>query len=124
MTGLSTRTSISFGWALVAGRNRVPSPAAGKTAVRTAMPAIVTQVESEGARSGPAERSFRRRPLDAAEARHQPRCGAAVARRARDRAPAAAPGSGRSQTGAEHRGRRGRAREETGARYHADSRGQ
>src|ERR1700722_20280256 len=35
MRGLSTRGSISFGWALVAGRNRVPSPAAGKTALRT-----------------------------------------------------------------------------------------
>ena len=48
MTGLSTRTSISFGWALVAGRNRVPSPAAGKTALRTAaaMSVIVTQVQS------------------------------------------------------------------------------
>src|SRR5215213_1310900 len=32
MTGLSTRTSISFGCALVAGRKRVPRPAAGKTA--------------------------------------------------------------------------------------------
>src|SRR5689334_20586219 len=35
MMGLSTRGSISFGCALVAGRNRVPSPAAGKTALRT-----------------------------------------------------------------------------------------
>ena len=26
---------ISFGWALVAGRNRVPSPPTGKTALRT-----------------------------------------------------------------------------------------
>src|SRR6266536_3469125 len=34
MTGLSTRGSISLGWALVAGRNRVPQPAAGKTALR------------------------------------------------------------------------------------------
>src|SRR5258705_2881324 len=34
MTGLSTSTSISFGCALVAGRKRVPSPAAGKTALR------------------------------------------------------------------------------------------
>ena len=34
--GLSTSGSISFGWAFVAGRNRVPSPAAGKTALRTA----------------------------------------------------------------------------------------
>src|SRR6476646_511467 len=33
--GLSTRGSISLGWALVAGRKRVPSPAAGKTALRT-----------------------------------------------------------------------------------------
>src|SRR5215467_5028255 len=32
ISGLSTRGSISFGWALVAGRNRVPNPAAGKTA--------------------------------------------------------------------------------------------
>ena len=30
--GLSTTGSISFGWLLVAGRNRVPSPAAGITA--------------------------------------------------------------------------------------------
>src|SRR5215469_10697874 len=35
MMGLSTRGSISLGWALVAGRKRVPSPAAGKTALRT-----------------------------------------------------------------------------------------
>jgi hypothetical protein len=34
MSGLSTRGSISFGCALVAGRKRVPSPAAGKTALR------------------------------------------------------------------------------------------
>src|SRR5437764_7461995 len=35
MIGLSTSGSISLGWALVAGRNRVPRPAAGKTALRT-----------------------------------------------------------------------------------------
>src|SRR5262245_48810287 len=34
MMGLSTSGSISFGCALVAGRKRVPSPAAGKTALR------------------------------------------------------------------------------------------
>src|SRR5262245_13652496 len=34
MIGLSTSGSISFGCALVAGRKRVPSPAAGKTALR------------------------------------------------------------------------------------------
>src|SRR5580658_4431389 len=37
MMGLSTSGSISLGWALVAGRKRVPSPAAGKTALRTLM---------------------------------------------------------------------------------------
>src|SRR5579862_7060021 len=35
MSGLSTSGSISLGIALVAGRKRVPSPAAGKTALRT-----------------------------------------------------------------------------------------
>src|SRR5450755_3741463 len=35
MMGLSTSGSISFGWALVAGRKRVPNPAAGKIALRT-----------------------------------------------------------------------------------------
>src|SRR5215467_8172470 len=35
MIGLSTIGSISFGCAFVAGRKRVPSPAAGKTALRT-----------------------------------------------------------------------------------------
>src|SRR5262249_47459370 len=35
MMGLSTSGSISLGCALVAGRKRVPSPAAGKTALRT-----------------------------------------------------------------------------------------
>src|SRR3989442_12712407 len=34
MMGLSTTGSISLGWALVAGRNRVPRPAAGKPAFR------------------------------------------------------------------------------------------
>ena len=35
IAGLSTIGSISLGWALVAGRNRVPSPAAGITALVT-----------------------------------------------------------------------------------------
>src|SRR5579871_2008475 len=34
MMGLSTTDSISFGLALVAGRNRVPRPATGNTALR------------------------------------------------------------------------------------------
>src|SRR3954463_8693725 len=37
MMGLSTSGSISLGMALVAGRKRVPRPAAGKTALRTFM---------------------------------------------------------------------------------------
>src|SRR5215469_15509700 len=37
MIGLSTTGSISLGWALVAGRKRVPRPAAGNTALRTFM---------------------------------------------------------------------------------------
>src|SRR5579875_561436 len=35
MMGLSTSASISLGIAFVAGKNRVPKPAAGKTALRT-----------------------------------------------------------------------------------------
>jgi hypothetical protein len=35
MIGLSTTGSISFGCALVAGKKRVPNPAAGNTALRT-----------------------------------------------------------------------------------------
>src|SRR5688572_30843448 len=50
MVGLSTSGSISFGWALVAGRNRVPSPAAGKTPLRTF-------IEARLARRGPQPRS-------------------------------------------------------------------
>src|SRR5436190_2696585 len=45
MTGLSTSTSISFGCALVAGRNRVPRPAAGKTALRI-VPAMAPSYRS------------------------------------------------------------------------------
>src|SRR5688572_21286350 len=49
MVGLSTSGSISLGWALVAGRNRVPRPAAGKTALRTFMGRLL----SGGADGGP-----------------------------------------------------------------------
>src|SRR5450432_2284792 len=41
ISGLSTSGSISFGDALVAGRKRVPRPAAGKTALRTCCGIIV-----------------------------------------------------------------------------------
>src|SRR6202011_1642856 len=56
MAGLSTRGSISLGCALVAGRNRVPRPAAGMTALRT----------GEGIRSRSTRGSF----LSAHEAAH------------------------------------------------------
>ena len=51
ITGLSTSGSISFGCALVAGRKRVPHPAAGNTAVRTRMVLDPTAVAA--ARLGP-----------------------------------------------------------------------
>src|SRR5207342_2476057 len=44
MIGLSTSGSISLGCALVAGKKRVPRPAAGNTALRTAFtPGIVSK---------------------------------------------------------------------------------
>src|SRR5437660_2256535 len=53
MIGLSTRGSISFGWALVAGRNRVPRPAAGNTALRIFIePSDASTAVSEAGGSG------------------------------------------------------------------------
>src|SRR5690606_23011561 len=43
MIGLSTSGSISFGIVLVAGRKRVPRPAAGNTAVRTVVMRLTLQ---------------------------------------------------------------------------------
>src|SRR5436190_19623262 len=43
--GLSTTVSISLGCALVAGKNRVPSPAAGSTALRTRRGVVVGETE-------------------------------------------------------------------------------
>ncbi len=43
MAGLSTTGSISFGVALVAGRNRVPSPAAGMTALVRARSTVMSR---------------------------------------------------------------------------------
>src|SRR3954465_13750074 len=54
ITGLSTRGSISFGCALVAGRNRVPHPAAGNTAFRTRIEPHVGERAWSG--SGPGRR--------------------------------------------------------------------
>src|SRR5438094_3394362 len=52
MAGLSTTGSISFGWDFVAGRNRVPRPAAGITAFLTFM-GLLGGEEPEVYRSGP-----------------------------------------------------------------------
>src|SRR2546425_770393 len=56
--GLSTRGSISFGCAFVAGRNRVPRPAAGKTALRTFM--VASYAWHVGAAEDERRRSRRR----------------------------------------------------------------
>src|SRR5437899_10875206 len=46
MVGLSTSGSISFGCAFVAGRKRVPRPAAGKIALRTAVTSGIVSLEA------------------------------------------------------------------------------
>src|ERR1700692_3322091 len=43
MMGLSTTGNISFGMTLVAGKNRVPRPAAGNTALRTVFMSSLTR---------------------------------------------------------------------------------
>src|SRR6186997_43470 len=48
MIGLSTSGSISLGCALVAGRKRVPRPAAGKTALRTAFTSGIVSKDVPG----------------------------------------------------------------------------
>src|SRR5882724_9981295 len=64
MVGLSTSGSISLGWALVAGRKRVPRPAAGNTALRTFIEPDNTRGESE-MKPGQAGGVVRRAHLDA-----------------------------------------------------------
>src|SRR5215469_8794243 len=46
MIGLSTSGSISLGCAFVAGRKRVPRPAAGKIALRTAVTPRIVSLEA------------------------------------------------------------------------------
>src|ERR1700687_4008680 len=50
MIGLSTSGSISLGWALVAGRTRVPRPATGNTALRTMDATLTIVAEARPAR--------------------------------------------------------------------------
>src|SRR5687767_37511 len=107
MTGLSTRTSISFGCALVAGRNRVPRPAAGKTALR-----IARRIQSSypsyndrlNGRSGLSARGSRGAADGAAEARRQPDGGARRAGGARVTTPADAARDRGAQARAERGG--------------------
>src|SRR5436309_16044205 len=44
MRGLSTSGNISLGWALVAGKKRVPKPAVGKTAFEMRMLLLAPQI--------------------------------------------------------------------------------
>src|SRR5256884_823596 len=66
MVGLSTSGSISFGWALVTGRKRVPRPAAGKIALRTVMFDNLTSVDRYPSQTwvGAPPRASRRRASD------------------------------------------------------------
>src|SRR5580692_9944847 len=68
INGLSTMGSISFGLALVAGRNLVPRPATGNTTVFTIVFGIwqlyVTYRNNNGFNHGaPSDRSYIRRSL-------------------------------------------------------------
>src|SRR5512144_791078 len=65
MVGLSTRRSISLGWALVAGRKRVPRPAAGNTAFRTFIESDNTRGEWERKPGSRRRRVVGRAHLDA-----------------------------------------------------------
>ena len=127
MIGLSTSGSISLGCALVAGRNRVPRPAAGKTALRTIGTRShrsridVPRNDTNGrrgthARSGLRPRSHR--------GRSAPACAIAASiptrrsRRSRTLETArrrADSRSRRTEARAEHVGRRDRARQAAGA---------
>src|SRR5207249_4311034 len=73
MVGLSTSGSISLGWALVTGRKRVPRPAAGKMARRTAGLVIPDNVPGDRV-PGPSTRSGRAHGTDHRQpAAHAPR---------------------------------------------------
>src|SRR5258706_623060 len=97
MIGLSTRGSISLGWALVAGRKRVPSPAAGNTAFRIFIMAAVmlphgsltlrSAVLSSAANAGPQVRGGEQgaRARGAGEPRPEPRADPGLARSRRRR---------------------------------------
>src|ERR1700757_3226532 len=51
--GRSTTVSISFGIALVAGRNRVPRPATGKTALRIFIGGVRMRGKRQGQKPAP-----------------------------------------------------------------------
>src|SRR6516164_5062571 len=73
MVGLSTRGSISLGWALVTGRKRVPRPAAGKIALRTVILDNLSVVDrsTHPARPRPHRRAGSRREADHQARRRQ-----------------------------------------------------
>src|SRR5450759_50778 len=88
MTGLSTSGSISLGWALVAGRKRVPQPAAGKTALRTRMEPRTTRMR---AMAGPGESASSDRTRSVYEGRA--RCSVGVSARSAPRVELPSGGS-------------------------------
>src|SRR5580658_11296864 len=69
--GLSTSGSISLGMALVAGRKRVPRPAAGNTALRT-LGIILGQLYAETRRHADARRCADARRARPAEPKTKP----------------------------------------------------
>src|SRR5689334_19489027 len=107
ITGLSTRTSISFGWAFVAGRNRVPSPAAGRTALRTLllMAPILSQVQFPRDRPRLSSRTRRFRPHQPGEPGGRSDLGARGAGAARG-APPPHPARDRADEARAERGQR------------------
>src|SRR5438270_5289360 len=79
IAGLSTIGSISFGVDLVAGRKRVPSPAAGMTALVTGalMPAtLVGSVRADGLRDTPLVAAVTLRDVEREVSRSHERGGA------------------------------------------------
>src|ERR1700687_598225 len=87
MVGLSTRGSISFGCALGTGRNRVPRPAAGKIAFRTAASVIEDNLSRGRTGRYPARDRRAPRTRGGGRAHHPPRRWGRHLRHARDDRP-------------------------------------
>src|SRR4051794_10388567 len=130
MIGLSTSGSISLGCALVAGRKRVPKPAAGKMAFRTLIIAgivaelIPALLYNRGTRFHARSHTCPRESAGSAHWSPQPRNGSRQSTGgncdARGTTAQAHRRVRRTQARAEHVGRRDRESEAAGSRYGAD----